>query len=449
MQSNTLPTNIGIWGFGKTGKSALAFLASRGTRCAIFDNRALSDDERVLIQTYGGTLSNQSVEQFLADHPHVLASPGVNTTPYRHLTSFINELDLFYAHWNKPIIAITGSIGKTTTTTLAHRLLQQFAPCVVGGNIGTAMLDLLQPEIGNAAYALLELSSWQLEHTQQFRPKISIWTNLYPNHLDRHGTMEAYARAKAQMLRNQTADDSIIAHIDLQNIINQHARTQQICYIAPQPLSAAEQAALPPTTSVMYATDSMIMHYQNGRETEIMLREQLPKHGFLEHWLTLIALCKQMHLHVCANHLAAAATIVEHRLEPVISSYPGIYINDSKSTTPASTFAAVDHYSAYPIYLLLGGLSKGVDRSVMMAQLQKKGIKEIVCFGKEATQLAGWATEHGHRASAHATLDAVMAYIFARVTAGDAVLLSPAGSSYDLYRDYEERGKHFKNLCAG
>jgi UDP-N-acetylmuramoylalanine--D-glutamate ligase len=451
MNSSNLPQQIGIWGFGKTGKSALTFFAQRGTRCTIFDARRLSDAEIAMISAQGGIYNAaHSLEDFLHGQPLVLASPGIDSNSYRHITTFITELDLFYAFWNKPIIAVTGSIGKTSTTTIAQRLLSQFAPCVVGGNIGTPMLDLLgNTHTVHPDYALLELSSWQLEHIQQFRPNIAIWTNLHPNHLDRHGTMQAYAQAKAQILRFQQADDTIIAPLELHDIITQYAHTQRMCYFTATAPDRARRTAVAPTASIIYATDNAIMCYHNGVEEQIMQRSDLPQQGFLDHWLIMLALSKQLQLNVNAEHLAAAATTVAHRLEPVASVFPGIYVNDSKSTTPTSTYAAVAHYAAHPVYLLLGGLSKGVDRSAMMAQLQRTVIKELVCFGKEAPQLAQWAMAHGHYATAHATLHDAMTYIIARVSANDVVLLSPAGSSYDLYRDYEERGNHFKLLCMG
>jgi len=197
---------IGIWGYGLTGKSAVKYYHQQGFELAVVDKKVLTSEENEFLKAKNiPFFSEHSIEEFLKTHEYILPSPGIDLRPFPHYQSkWLNELDEFYKVWQRPIIAITGSIGKTTITHLVSKLLDNAGKKIaMGGNIGIPVFDLLAQKESCEA-AVIEISSFQLELTKTFAPDLAIWTNLHPNHLDRHGSEAEYFNAKAQMLAFQT-----------------------------------------------------------------------------------------------------------------------------------------------------------------------------------------------------------------------------------------------------
>ena len=207
---------IGVWGLGVVGKAAVRFFHKQGISVNVMENREISAHEQNFLTDHRATLYRQNdVTAFLASHDFCIASPGIDLRPYQqYQKQFITELDIFASFWQKPIIAITGSIGKTTVTHLLSQLLSKKMRVATGGNIGIGMLDLLA-EQDNADCALLEVSSFQLEQCTAFAPTVALWTNFHPNHLDRHGTSEEYFKAKAQLLLRQKETDHALVPLEL------------------------------------------------------------------------------------------------------------------------------------------------------------------------------------------------------------------------------------------
>ena len=239
--NNQLPSaksKIGIWGFGVVGKSILSFLTSlpnKEYQISILEQRSLTPLEQELIKGHNALLVDQKfLHQFLEMNDYIIASPGVDLTPYKDFQEkWITELDLFSAVNKTPVIAVTGSVGKTSIVTLLTGLLNAFnkRACAIG-NIGTPMLDLLTDATNNTYdFFVMELSSFQLEHAKYFKPNIAIITNLIANHLDRHKTLENYLIAKGSLLKNQTEENIAIIPMEFMDAFWSFIGQQKVIWV--------------------------------------------------------------------------------------------------------------------------------------------------------------------------------------------------------------------------
>ncbi len=450
---------IGILGFGTVGKSALSFFHQRGFRIQIYDSRPLTELEIAMINATGATVIPQnSLQSFLDYNDQILASPGIDLRPhneYRH--KWLTELDLLQQEFHKPIIAITGSVGKTSVTHLLSQVLASSGLRVwTGGNIGTGMLDLIAVAdtsvADNVDVAVLEVSSFQLEQCTTFAPNVALWTNLYANHLDRHGTMENYFLAKKNIFAYQTAGQHALVPLALQEQLAHHDGPNTLHFFAAQP--AQMPTFSDKTSSFSFIKNNSVMrHEQSIEQTYSESVQTLYKNicalTYQENGL-LIALAADLItqlLGVKLNPNLHNATLPPHRLEHVATIDGISFYNDSKSTAPAPTIAAVQKFADTPILLLLGGLKKGVDRTPLIAALKDK-VKTIYAFGGERDDIASKAAQKGVTCTSFTTLEEAFAACLLDAQPGDTVLLSPAGSSFDLFKNYEERGNRFKQLVT-
>jgi len=392
--------SIGIWGFGVVGKSALTFLANFYQSIRIYDHRPLSDEEQALIISYNAhAYRPNQLEQFLTDNQYILPSPGIILPATNNI--FLNELDIFFAHARIPIIAVTGSVGKTTVVTVLDQILRQAGKKILtGGNIGTPLFDLLKPQEMHDLF-LLELSSFQLEHSTQCAPDIAVWTNFHPNHLDRHKTQEEYFKAKQCITIHQTSDQVFIAPQNILEKVNTHAHK-----IIPKDIGG-------------------------------------PKGIHKDNWALITAIFNQLDISVDIDTVQLSA--LPHRVEYVRTINGVSYYNDSKATVPAATLGALAQLRDNSVHLILGGLSKGVDRSNFIAQLPAY-VEHIYCFGTEADHLDALCKKYNKNSIVCSSLEEVIISCKQNATPGHVVLFSPAGSSFDLFTNYIERGNSFKRL---
>ncbi|MDR3551439.1 MAG: UDP-N-acetylmuramoyl-L-alanine--D-glutamate ligase [Candidatus Babeliales bacterium] len=452
-----LDKKIGIWGLGVTGKSAVHYFHIRCYHIEVLDQKAFSaDDQAYFAERNILLLGQEDLKDFLERNDYIFPSPGIDLAPYaQYAHKFLNELDLFYSSWKKPIIAITGSIGKTTITHLLSLLLQKVGLDVAtGGNIGKPMLDLI-PLQNSHDIALLELSSFQLEHCKKFAPDLAIITNLYPNHLDRHRSEDEYLRAKANIMRWQTDKQPALLPLALKDAV---LRLMPLQKTKKHLYYFSVQTPAHPVDGKVYYVEQNIIHLlcdptslklrRAGTDTEtnkvIADLSQFPPITFQENWLIICAVFDIIKLQI-PDLATIELHVPEHRLEKVATINGVDFYNDSKSTTTQSTLAAIERLSSRPILLILGGLSKGVDREPFVEQIKGK-IKKIYCFGKEADQLTAMCQKYGIIHQSCPTLDDAVTGAIADMQSGDQIVLSPAGSSYDLYSNYIERGNHFKQL---
>jgi len=492
---------IGIVGFGVVGKSALAFLKAsssdvmleeqeehsafaRRIQVCVWDSRTLSEEEISFAKKYNALLvDNKTIDlkSFIEQNDYILPSPGVSIEEYAaYSDKFLCELDFFASFFQWPVIAVTGSVGKTTTTKLIAHLasLGTFFPttsiaplsvkeniqAVCGGNIGIGMLDLIQKQDAFDV-GVLELSSFQLELSRKFAPDVAVWTNMYPNHLDRHKTFQEYCIAKSNIMRYQTASQvSVLA----QDLFKDDSVRQTIDSLLP---TLASHLIVYTSTDYDQASISLIaknqFHYfyvrdntlwatnvvdhQQGIAQKIIDLSVLPEGTFTQNW---IAACASLYFSginfsVLQNAIVSAGA--EHffgdqhyRVEHFETINGVDFFDDSKATLIEATRAAVDRLVARkrPLILILGGLSKGATRTGFMDYVKNiDGVKKVYCFGPECSDFPG--------SCLCASLEDIVARIGKEMQDGDQVLFSPSGASFDFFKDYKHRGTVFKELVRG
>jgi len=447
---------IGIWGFGVTGQSILRYLHRLQIPCAItiLEQKELSTDLVSLITQQNAQLfSGTDPVPFIEQQDIIIPSPGVNLEHYHaYKNKFIAEVDLYQTACQQQstipkTIAITGSVGKTSIT---HLLGQLLSSATVGGNIGTGMLDMLARP---SDLHIIELSSFQLEQSKQFAPDLAIITNLYPNHLDRHKTVDNYFHAKYNLLAHQTTEQIALMPLSLFERVHAAPKTQSIKYFFCMH-EVPNNSPLGDKDMLFCIQDGTIVWQKNGQTKKLIALDQLPDISLQENWLIICSVLYLLNiplisLQKCRHNLK----LLKDRLEKVATINQIDFYNDSKSTTNQSTIAAINALqckSNKPIHLFLGGLSKGVDRTPLIQEIKNKCLKNqithVYCFGKEATTLSKLCADFAIKNSAYATLEDAFTASVHNVQPGDQVLLSPGGASYDLFKNYEERGEIFRQL---
>ena len=388
----------------------------------------------------------QHSEELILNADEVVKSPGIPTAApmvqklMQQGTPIISEIEFAGRYDSARKICITGSNGKTTTTSLIYYLLQQAGLNVgLGGNIGKSYAFQVATE--HYDYYVLEISSFQLDNVYDFRPDIAIITNITPDHLDRYNyNMEEYVKAKFRITRNLRPEDCFIFDSDdaitidhLNKIIIQAKMlpfTQQ---------GKVEQGAY-------LEGEKIIVKYEES-ESEIYLKELAlgGKHNIYNSMAAALA-AKAVDIddEVIRDSLSTFEPI-EHRLEPVLSIKDVLYINDSKATNVDSAWYALECQTK-PVVWIAGGKDKGNDYSVLDALVREK-VKAIVCMGVDNAKLHAHfegivgAANMVDTQSAEAAVKAAAAL----ASPGDVVLLSPCCASFDLFSSYEDRGEQFKN----
>ena len=350
--------------------------------------------------------------------------------------SVIGEIELAAQFLPGPIVAITGSNGKTTTTTLTGEIMTAAGfSALVGGNIGTPAISLAERAKPETAI-VLEVSSFQLETIQTFRPKVAVVLNVTPDHLDRHRTFEVYVDAKARIFENQQGSDFAVLNADDLTCVAMGARTRaQVFWFSRQ--KEVEHGAC--------VRDGNIVFRDNSGQREIMQVSEIPLKGAHNLENVLAAVCAGA-LMGCAPEKIRQAVCdfkaVEHRLEFVTTIRGVDYYNDSKATNVDATIKALESFPAN-IHLILGGKDKGSDYTVLNDLLRQR-VKRVYTIGAAAakieSQIKGPEVVHAE------TLENAIRKANAAAQSGDVVLLAPACASFDQFKSYEHRGKMFKEI---
>ncbi len=462
---------IGIVGFGTVGKSALHFIqASMHADCYVWDERILTSYEQGLIRKHSVTHvrgDSSNFENFLQSCDSIIVSPGIDKHLYEHhIDKVICELDLFSQHFFKPTIAITGTLGKTSVARMLTHCLRAYVfneyastrartmRVALAGNIGRGMLDIID-EQDHIDLGILELSSFQLELSSSFAPDIALITNMYPNHLDRHRSFEAYIDAKFNLLLHQNKKQIALvpALFVLDSTFSRCAKIlvsvqSHICYVHLRRPTFEEWGRLNDYRATIFFVDDgklfvTQLPFTNGDERCIVSLRGLPDIGYHENWLFVVC---TLYLLGCDVTCLESDAIKEIQLDPhrveKCAMIDGVdFYDDSKATIMQATIAAVNKLATHkrPIILMVGGLGKGIDRLSHSKNLRKnKRIKRIVCFGKECNQFEG--------CEAFASLESAVDYVMSVAWSGDQVLFSPGGTSFDLFDNYKQRGEAFKEL---
>lgn len=338
----------------------------------------------------------------------------------------VSEIELAYRLAECDFLAVTGTNGKTTTTTLLAAILETAGRrSVAAGNIGLPLVDAVA-QVGRDGVIAVEVSSFQLAFIDDFHPKVAAVLNIAEDHMDWHGTMDAYARAKARITMNQTADDSLVVNQD-----DDRAR-------AAADGSAAQLVTFSATTDADACVDAGRLVWR-GRS--VLERDELLLPGRAGTEDALCALACAAAYGIDADAIASALRRfrpLHHRLETVVSADRVTYIDDSKATNPHATLAAVAELT--DVVLIAGGRSKGIDLGALAATVPP--VIAVVALGEAADEVA--AVFKGLvPVDVVADMDAAVRAARARSVPGGSVLLSPGCASLDMYESYAERGEYF------
>jgi UDP-N-acetylmuramoylalanine--D-glutamate ligase len=351
----------------------------------------------------------------------------------------IGEIELAAQFLPGPIVAITGSNGKTTTTTLTGEILTAGGlTTLVGGNIGTPAIsfaEIAKPE----TVIVLEVSSFQLETIQTFRPKVAVVLNVTPDHLDRHRTFDAYVDAKARMFENQTAEDFAVLNEDDPTCVAMAARTRaQVFWFSRH--KEVKQGA--------WVREGNIFFRDGSQQSEILQVSEIPLKGAHNLENVLAAVCAAALMGCAPEKIRQAVRdfkAVEHRLEFVATIRGVDYYNDSKATNVDATIKALESFLAN-IHLILGGKDKGSDYSVLNDLLRQR-VKRVYTIGAAAAKIESQIKDVE---VVHAEiLENAVRKANAVAQPGDVVLLAPACASFDQFKNYERRGQRFKEIVRG
>jgi UDP-N-acetylmuramoylalanine--D-glutamate ligase len=433
-----------VLGLGRSGMAAASLLQRDGARVVVRDEADGSQ-----LEERANRLRELGVRVELGNHFDTAAhfdlavlSPGI--APGRPLvaglgqTPVLSELELAYRFCLCPVIAITGTNGKTTTTEMVDSMLQQCGKrSIAAGNNGHAFSDAVEGTAGLDGL-VLETSSFQLEKIEQFRPDIAIWLNLTPDHIDRHGSMEAYAKAKARIFENQRPGDyAILSATSLQwaRKINTNIKSRIIT------ISAYGQEA----DLWVDWTDGQTIWSRLPECTGILMKlNETNLRGLhnAENILATFAAGLAMRLPVAEIREAICSYCPEpHRCEVVAVKEGVTYINDSKATNTDAVERALRSMTG-PVVLIAGGRDKGLDFTALKEVVREK-VKLAVLIGETQDKLRdAWA--HVAMCVRADSMRQAVTMAASAACAGDTVLLSPACASFDMFENYEHRGEVFK-----
>lgn len=448
---------VAVVGLGKSGLAAAELLEAAGARLRLLDQKPEGELTQLStrfgqaeVQIFGG----ERFDEGLRTVDLVVLSPGV---PPRleaidrlkqHGVPVIGEVEL--ASWFLPIplVAVTGTNGKSTAVSLIGRIFEESErPVFIGGNLGTplseAALALYSSDQNDPTaccpydIAVVEVSSFQLETIEHFHPFISVLLNITADHLDRHGTFAEYVAAKGRIFENQTGDDFAVVNVDDSQLIPLHDSIRGLLI----GFSMKERLH-----NGVFLDGSMIMASISGQIYEVMPIEEIQLLGAhnVANVLAAVAVGLLSECPISAIRQAVASYRGrEHALEVVRRRQGVMFVNDSKGTNVDATIKALESFTR-PVVIILGGKDKGSDFSRLRHALQQHA-KSIVLIGEASDSIANAIAGVGDVQRAESLARAVE-LCESRAEAGDVVLLSPACASFDMFRDYLDRGQQFRDL---
>ena len=435
---------IVVLGGAESGVGAAVLAKVKGNDVFLSDKGKIKEEYASMLRKWDIPFEEgHHTEELILNADEVVKSPGIpGTVPMVQKlrdqgTHIVSEIEFASRYDSAKKICITGSNGKTTTTSLIYYLLQNAGLNVgLGGNIGKSYAYQVATE--HFDYYVLEISSFQLDDVYDFKPDIAIITNITPDHLDRYDhKMENYVAAKFNITKNLTRDDCFIFDSDDDITIGHLDNIILRCKMLPfSQEKEVEQGAF-------LRDDKIVLRYEE-EETDLYLQELAlgGKHNIYNSMAAaLAAKASGIDNEVIRNSLATFQPI-EHRLEPVLSIKDVLYINDSKATNIDSAWYALECQKR-PVVWIVGGTDKGNDYSILNDLVREK-VKAIVCLGVDNAKIHAAFGSMGKPMT-----DALSAEEAVRKSAefaepGDVVLLSPCCASFDLFKNYEDRGQQFK-----
>ncbi len=435
---------IVVLGAGESGLGSAVLAQKQGFNVFVSDKGKIKEEYKAGLEKYGILFEEgEHTESIILSATEIIKSPGIpeKVDIIKKIRStgipIVSEIEFAGRYSNAKMIGITGTNGKTTTTMLVYHILQKAGMNVgLAGNVGKSFA--LQVAENDFDYYVLELSSFQLDDMYQFKCDIAILTNITPDHLDRYNyELENYVKAKFKIIQNQTSSDAFIYCAD-DAITSQYLPTVEV-KAKKYPVSIqkkVEQGA--------YIDDKQIIINTNNNQFNMLIHELAlqGKHNLYNSMAAgitgrLVDIRKEV-----IRESMIDFRNVEHRLEFVTTVHGIEFVNDSKATNVNSTWFALESFTK-PVILILGGVDKGNDYE-MLQELVKEKVKAIVCLGKDNKKIlqafSGLVEEIIETESA----DAAVRESFRLGKKGDVVLLSPACASFDLFENFEDRGRQFK-----
>jgi UDP-N-acetylmuramoylalanine--D-glutamate ligase len=432
-----------VVGLGKSGVASSLFLQSRGARVTVSDEKSQEQlrteipallDKGIVVET------GKHGERTFREQDLIVVSPGVpnDVPPLMNARKLgipvIGEIELATRFLQGRVIAITGSNGKTTTTTLTGEVIAAGGfQSLVGGNIGTPAITFVD-QSSPSTWVVLEISSFQLETIETFRPHIAAILNITPDHLDRHGSMGAYIAAKARIFENQSEKDFAVLNMDDATCVT------LVQKLTPQVYWFSRKVEVERGT---FVRNGKIIFRDARGEREIMPVDEITLKG--AHNLENVLAAAAMGILAGVEPTKVRRAVkdfkaVEHRLEYTATIRGVQYFNDSKATNVDATIKALESFPGN-IHLILGGKDKGSDYSVLN-DLLKERVKRIYTIGAAAQKIESQIA--GVEITSAGTLDQAVRKASEFAQAGDIVLLAPACASFDQFQSYEHRGRAFK-----
>jgi UDP-N-acetylmuramoylalanine--D-glutamate ligase len=439
---------ISVVGGARSGVAVAKLLSSRGARVFVSDSGSANMIDRYVteLQREGISYETGSHSRRVLDAEILVISPGVPSTipVVREALSLripvLSELEVASWFCPAPIIAITGTNGKTTTTSLIGRMLGDARKKhVVAGNIGNAFSTVVSG-LDQNSFAVLEVSSFQLEQIESFHPAIAVLLNITPDHLDRYdGSIKNYAAAKCRVFERQGNGDVLIFNFD-------DPVTRDAVRSAPGNIKMLAFGIHREFEDGAFVEDKKIVVSINGQRSEIIPLPEISIPGVHNLYNSMAATLAAVSTGVMIPSLRATLRNfkgVEHRLEFVRRLNDITYVNDSKATNVDSVWYALQAYHAQ-IVLLLGGRDKGNDY-LRLIELVRGHVKTIIAIGESAEKVVRSFTGVVPVKIA-GSMESAVTEATASASPGDIVLLSPACASFDWFQNYEHRGKRFKEI---
>lgn len=439
-----------VYGAGISGVGVAEVLADLNAIVYLYDAKDCVINPQVAdkILAAGGALEfAKSAGEVIDKADLVVLSPGISiySLDVEYARSkgkkVISEVEVAALINKGKLIAITGTNGKTTTTALVGEMVKKLpVHTAVGGNIGQALSKQALQTQAPDDILVAEISSFQLEAIDEFKPFISAVLNITPDHLDRHKTFEGYVEAKAKVFQNQTKEDYLILNADDKyTLAMAESAKANVCLF-----SSSKQLE----QGIFLAADGVITLAFGGQQVAFCHYSKMQLFGKHNIENVLAACAMAYFAGVPVADIVETLTEfqgVEHRIEYIRTLNGVRYYNDSKATNPESTVKALEAFEV-PLILIAGGYDKLTNLDEMM-QLAKLKAKQVIFLGKAKERFAQEAAKHGIEAvSLCDSFEDATQCAYQLAQAGDVVLLSPACSSYDMFNNFEERGRYFKNL---
>ena len=435
--------NVLVVGLARTGEATAAFLLRRGARVTITESKPRAElgskaetwiRRGVKLEAGGHTPAAFLEADLIIPSPGVPRLPEIAAARDRGIPVW-SEIELASRFLKGSIVGLTGTNGKSTTTTLLHRILKDAGrPAFLAGNIGTPLISFVDRSRDDHLY-VTEISSFQLEYVHAFRARLALVLNLSGNHLDWHGTMDDYAAAKAKLVLGQKAGDAAVLN-------REDARVWAWKEAAVSDVFAFSGKR--PVRRGAFVRDGWVVVRDGGEERRILPVSEIKLPGLHNRENVLAAAAAARLLGIAPSRIRASVRGfrgLEHRLEPVATVGGVSFINDSKATTVDATLKALAGFTR-PVVLILGGKDKGSDFRPLRKAV-RRGVKAVVLVGSAREKIREALAGIVPLLEAE-TYPEVVRAARAAAAPGDIVLLAPACTSWDMFRDFEERGRVFK-----